>query len=103
MIILPKPLEFDWDRGNIHKSYEKHGIAPNEAEQVFSEEYVAISEDVVHSKSEPRFIAIGQTFEEKTLFIIYTVRGEKIRIVSARPASKKERRLYEKTKKDTTI
>ncbi len=95
--------EFEWDQGNIHKSYKKHGIAPNEAEQIFVDEYVIVLPDVRHSQREDRYVALGKTIIGRLLFIVYTVRSRKIRIVSARPADKKERRLYEETKKNPPL
>ena len=96
-------LEFEWDEGNIHKSYMKHGILPNEAEEIFVDNHVIVYDDKTHSVVEKRFVAVGKSKGGKLLFIIYTMRKEKIRVISARPADKKERRLYEKTKTNTTL
>ena len=101
MIDLRKITRFKWDRGNIDKSYEKHGIIPNEAEEVFTDKHVGIEKDVKHQEKEERFIAIGKTLEEKLLFVVFTLRETVIRVISARRANKKERRLYEKTKKSS--
>lgn len=88
---------FVWDRGNIDKSYQKHGITPNESEEIFLDENLKIIKDVKHSQKENRLIALGETFNKKKLFVVFTVRDEIIRIISARPMNKKERRFYEKT------
>lgn len=95
MINLNKIIVFEWDHGNLDKSYQKHGVVPSEAEEVFLNENILISKDVEHSKQEDRFEAIGQTFEGVPLFLVFTVRRDKIRIISARKANKKERRQYE--------
>ncbi len=95
VIDLTKTTGFEWNKGNIDKSYQKHNITPNEAEEVFLDENILLLEDIKHSQTEERFEAIGKTFKAKILFVAFTVRDSKIRIVSARTANKKERRLYE--------
>ncbi len=95
MFDLTKILGFDWDQGNIDKSYKKHGITPNESEEIFLDEEVKIEKDVKHQQQEKRFIAIGKTTEKKILFVIFTVRRDKIRIISGRLANKKEREVYQ--------
>lgn len=109
---LSKITEFEWDTGNIDKSYVKHGITPNEAEEVFIDKSVAIEKDIKHQQIEDRYIAIGETLGKKLLFVIFTIRNNMIRIISARRANKrelaiykinlkKERGLYEKAKKNS--
>ena len=97
MMNLNKYRGFEWDKGNIDKSFKKHKISPNEAEEIFLDENLKIIKDIDHSQKEERSIALGKTFTDKKLFIVYTVRGEKIRIISARPMDKKERSNYEKS------
>ncbi len=104
MVNLDNLKSFQWDEGNIDKSYNKHGITPNEAEEVFLDENLQVTKDVKHSQKEQRYIALGQTFQEKILFVVFTIRGRKIRIISARPTNKKERRKYvQKTKTNTQV
>ena len=95
MIDLSKITGFEWDRGNFGKSYDKHGITPNEAEEVFIDENIWFQDGVNHSQEEDRFTVIGKTNQEHILFVAFTVRGTKIRIISARRANIKERRKYE--------
>ncbi len=95
MIDLSKIIGFEWDKGNIDKSYQKHGITPNEAEEVFLDEDILLLEDTKHSKPEERFEAIGKIVKGGVLFLAFTIRKDKIRIISARKANKKERRQYE--------
>lgn len=95
MVDLSKIKSFQWDKGNIDKSYQKHGITPNEAEEVFLDENILLLEDVEHSKQEERFEAIGKIVRDEILFLAFTIRKDKIRIISARKANKKERRQYE--------
>lgn len=95
MLDLRNIVGFEWDKGNIEKSYKKHSILPNEAEEIFLDENILILEDAEHSKREKRFEAIGKIIEGKILFLAFTVRKDRIRIISARSANQKERRKYE--------
>lgn len=95
MIDLSRITGFEWDKGNIDKSYEKHSITPNETEEVFIDENIWFQDDVDHSQDEERFTAIGKTSQKRVLFVVFTIRGAKIRIISARRANIKERREYE--------
>lgn len=88
--------EFEWDSGNLDKSYQKHDINPSEAEEVFLDTDLKVESDVKHSQKEKRFIAIGKTFQQRLLFVVFTLRGKKIRIISARIANKKERAAFAK-------
>jgi len=97
MLKLDNYLGFEWDKGNIDKSYQKHGIKPNEAEEALLDEQAVILKDIKHSNKEKRYALIGKTIVNKTLFIIFTLRNKKIRIISARLANKKERSNYVKT------
>ncbi len=98
MVDLSKILGFEWDKWNIDKSYKKHGITPNETEEIFLDIDVKIKKDIKHQQQEKRLIGIGKTTEDKILFIIFTIRSDKIRIISGRMANKKEREVYQKTK-----
>ena len=95
MIDLRKITRFEWDEGNIDKSYEKHGITPNEAEEVFIDPELLLLEDIKHSQAEERLQVAGKTGKNRILFVVFTVRETKVRIISARIANKKERRKYE--------
>jgi uncharacterized DUF497 family protein len=97
MVDLNEYTGFEWDKGNIDKSFQKHRISPNEAEEIFLDENLKIIKDIAHSQKEIRLIALGKTFMEKKLFVVFTVRGDKVRIISARPMDKKERNHYEKS------
>lgn len=95
MIDLKRIIGFEWDKGNLDKSYLKHGISPREAEESFLDIKLLLQEDIKHSEKEERTIAIGKTEKNKILFSIFTVRENKIRIISTRKANKKERKQYE--------
>lgn len=95
MQIVPEPTEFEWDEGNRNKNKEKHGVENHETEEVFFNLPITMSEDIKHSKAEPRYLALGQTDKGEKLSIIFTIRKNKIRVISARPMSQKERKFYE--------
>jgi uncharacterized DUF497 family protein len=95
---LPKVLSFEWDKGNVDKSYIKHGISPKEAEEIFVSEELRVLSDKEHSKTkETRHIALGKTQENKNLFVVFTIRNNKVRIISARRMHKKEVSKYRKS------
>lgn len=96
-------FEFEWDKGNIDKSYQKHGISPKEAEEVFADNDSIVLPQIKHTQKEPRFIIVGKTLEGKQLFIVFTMRKEKVRIISARRMHTKEVSKYEKVKKNSTL
>jgi len=98
MKALPKLLSFEWDAGNIDKSWEKHLISSNVAEEPFGDKNLLTFPDPTHSSIETRYHLIGKTTLNNTLFITYTLRKDKIRIISARVANKNERKFYENQK-----
>jgi len=74
----------------------KHNVNDKETEEVFFDKKRYIFKDKLHSNNEERFRIIGKTKRQRLLFIVFTIRGNKIRIVSARDINKKEVYLYEK-------
>ena len=87
---------FDWDRGNSSKNQTKHNVTIDEIEEVFRLRKTApLGRQVEPKKKEETFGIIGATKEERVLMIAFTIRNEKVRPISARPASKKERSYYE--------
>ena len=86
--------EFEWDRGNVSKNWLKHGVNPFETEEIFFNQPLVIAQDVQHSHQEQRFFALGVTDQERLLFVCFTVRGQRIRVISSRDMSKKEREGY---------
>ena len=104
MKILPEPISFEWDKGNINKNFKKHKISNKEAEEVFGNKSSKIFKDINHSLKESRFVAYGKTKAGRKLTVVFTLRGQKVRVISARDQNKKERRVYEKEFKiDTKI
>jgi uncharacterized DUF497 family protein len=88
------PIIFDWDTGNISKSVSKHKITNIEAESVFEDRYKMIGYDSRHSADELRFDCIGSSLNNRILRITFVTRSGKVRIISARNASKKEKGRY---------
>ena len=86
---------FDWDRGNIQKSWERHRVAFYECEEIFFYEPVIVP-NPEHSETEQRYYAFGRTVRGRLLTVVFTVRRDRIRIISARDMSRKERRRYGK-------
>jgi len=94
---------FDWDEGNRHKNWLRHKVTNEESEQIFYNQPLVVFEDKKHSKKEKRLVAYGVSDEERKLTAVFTIRDSKIRIISARDQNKKERKIYEKNKKYSTI
>lgn len=96
------PTMFDWDSGNSGKNYRKHKVLDREAEQVFQNVPAVQLSDPKHSSIEERRGIIGKTDSGRMLFVTYTMRLGRIRVISARPMSKKERNLYEEETEKTS-
>ncbi|HDQ04343.1 MAG TPA: BrnT family toxin [Deltaproteobacteria bacterium] len=96
---LLKATGFEWDEYNIDKSWIKHGVSPFECEQLFFNQPLVVTDDILHSMKENRFYALGRTDARRLLFLVFTVRKNLIRVISARDMSAKERKIYEQLKK----
>lgn len=95
---------FDWDSWNINKNKEKHNVGFTECEEVFFNSPLVVEEDKEHSISEERHYLLGKTDSGRLLFVVFPIRINKIRVISARDMSKKERSVYhEQTKEDTEV
>ncbi len=103
--MLPEPILFEWDKGNIDKNFKKHNITNQEAEEIFSSDPIFLFQDEKHTTpSEERHMVWGDTKNGRKLSIIFTIRNTAVRIISARDMNKMERREYEqKVKTNTTI
>lgn len=88
---------FEWDKHNAGKIFEKHNITVNEAESIFADSNSILSE-ARFSGNEVRYAIMGVSGKKK-LIAVFTVRNDKIRIISARPQSRKERKIYEEKNK----
>lgn len=93
--LIKRVNEFEWDKGNTDKNFLKHNVSNEECEEVFFDNQKRLYRDALHSDKESRSIIFGKTKRGRLLFIVFTVRNEKIRVISARDANKKERNLYE--------
>ena len=89
------PLEFEWDEKKADGNRRKHGVSFEEAATVFGDPLAAIFDDQEHSADEEREIIVGHSERGRLLLVSFTVRGEAIRLISARKATKQERRDYE--------
>lgn len=87
---------FEWDAGNVDKNWERHQVSAAECEQVFFQRPVLIAPDPKHSQDEPRYAALGQTASGRRLTIVFTMRDTRMRVISARAMSRRERRVYER-------
>ncbi len=95
MIHAESAYEFEWDDNNEWKTLS-HDISNKEAEEAFFDNSKVLYNDVFHSHVEDRYILLGKTKQELLLYIVFTYRNTKIRIISARRINKKEVRFYEK-------
>ena len=87
---------FQWDEGNSEKNWISHQVRKSECEQIFFNQPLILGNDLKHSTFEQRYYALGQTDDGRKLFIVCTIRENRIRIISARDMSKKEREVYKK-------
>ena len=85
---------FEWDAGNSDKNWLRHNVRQAEAEQALLNRPLVLAVDVKHSQQEPRFLAFGRTDAARRLAVVFTVRGNLVRVISARPLSQAERRIY---------
>ncbi|UBF24829.1 BrnT family toxin [Kovacikia minuta CCNUW1] len=88
-------MRFEWDDNKAESNTLKHGITFEEAVTVFADPYLMFTEDSKHSQGEEREWAIGEAENGSIVVVVFTVRGEKIRIISARKATKRECQRYE--------
>jgi uncharacterized protein len=89
-------IVFDWDQWNVQKNESKHGVSRLEAESTFYDLHYRLFEDQRHSsRTETRYILYARSLEARVLMVDFTRRGRKVRIITARPASRKERRIYD--------
>ena len=88
-------MTFSWDDRKERENRRKHGISFEEAATVFGDPFSITIYDPLHSQDEDRFVILGMSNKNRLLVVIHTERGDKIRIISARKATKKERRQYE--------
>ena len=88
-------LTFEWDPGKAKANRAKHGVSFEEAVTVFGEPLGRITDDPRHSDTEERYVLLGQSARRRLLAVMFTERGQAIRLFSARSATRRERREYE--------
>ena len=88
-------MQFEWDTAKAAENLAKHGVSFEEAATVFRDTISATGADPDHSVGEERFITFGVSTSGRLLVVAHTDRGDTIRIISARPATRGERKIYE--------
>ncbi len=88
-------IEFEWDPAKATDNFAKHAVTFEEAFTVFMDPLARIHEDPDHSEREQREIIVGHSIEQRLLLVSFVERAGRVRLISARPATKKERRDYE--------
>lgn len=91
----PAVLNFEWDSEKAAKNLAKHGVSFEEAETVFGDPLGRIVTDPRHSADEDRYVLMGLSHQRRLLAVMFTERGEQIRIISARQVTRRERKSYE--------
>jgi len=94
---------FEWDQGNAGKNLQKHEVSCEEAEEVFQEKPVVFPDERHSTEEEKRYILFGETMANRFLFVAFTIRDKKVRVISARPMSRKERGWYVQEKEKTEL
>ena len=88
-------LLFEWDPKKALRNIQTHGVSFDEASTAFRDPLSRTIDDPLHSEGEERFVLIGQSVRGRLLVVVHTERGDRIRIISARLATNKERLRYE--------
>ncbi len=91
-------MKFEWDNKKALANIKKHGVSFEEASTVFGDMLSITIDDPLHSETESRFVLIGMSEFLKLLVVVHIEKRETIRIISARPATKKEQKFYEEQK-----
>lgn len=86
---------FDWDDAKARSNEQKHGVSFEEAASVFSDWAQVTHSDPSHSTDEDRFVTIGVSVRDRLLVVVHADREDEVRIISARPATRFERQIYE--------
>ncbi len=88
-------LLFEWDPKKARRNQTAHGVSFDEASTAFRDPLSVTIPDPLHSEHEERLVLIGQSHHNRILVVVHTERGDRIRIISARLATNRERRHYE--------
>jgi len=88
-------LAFEWDPKKARRNLATHGVSFDEASTAFRDPLSVTIDDPLHSEHEERLVLIGQSHRNRILVVVHTERGDRIRIISARLATNRERHRYE--------
>jgi len=88
-------MQFEWDKNKATRNLSKHGVSFEEAETVFEDPLYVDFYDPDHSEEEDRYLIVGESHQGRSLIVSYTERGNIIRLISAREATRTEREVYE--------
>ena len=88
-------LIFEWDTEKARENEQKHGVGFPEASEVFDDDHSSTVQDPDHSVDEARHLIFGISKQGKSLVVSYTERGDRIRLISARAMTARERKAYE--------
>jgi uncharacterized DUF497 family protein len=88
-------LLFEWDPRKAERNLEVHRVSFDEASTAFEDPLSRTIDDPLHSEDEERYVLIGRSHRDRLLVVVHTERGDRIRIISARIASNRERRQHE--------
>ncbi|MBB6146481.1 hypothetical protein HNQ77_004460 [Silvibacterium bohemicum] len=99
---IERCVGFEWDDWNTVKNWECHRVASEEAEDVFFHDPMLFRRDSGHSNAEARYQAMGETRGGRLLLVVFTVRKNLIRVISARDLNRKEQEAYRKYEKENS-
>ncbi|HVN84548.1 MAG TPA: BrnT family toxin [Candidatus Binatia bacterium] len=88
-------MEFEWDPRKARDNERKHGVHFQEAVEVFGDDHSSTVADPDHSLGEARYLTFGRTKSGRCLVVGFTERGDRLRLISARPMTRQERQAYE--------
>ena len=93
--LLQECIGFEWEDGNREKNWVSHQVTPSECEEIFFIQPLLVTHSSQQNDSEDRYYALGETNVGRRLFIVFTIRRKRIRVISARNMSRKERKVYD--------
>lgn len=88
-------MQFEWNAKKAKTNLRKHRVSFNEAIMVFSDVFSLTYNDASHSHGEHRYVTLGMSDRSRILVVVHTMRGEQVRIISARKATPREKKSYE--------
>jgi len=91
------PLVFEWDEQKARQNKKKHAVSFEEASTVFGDPLSNTIDDPLHSHDENRHVTIGRSIKDRLLVVVHIDRSERVRLISARTATRRERTTYEKS------